>query len=194
MTAPPSNATGVGTVKFLADGSFDPTSSVSDLVIPASGGGSIITVKLSATTPSPFAGMTGNAGESNAFVFSQDGYSAGSITRTTIDSKGNVVGTFSNGVTRTLAQIGLARFANENGLSKASDNQWTESTNSGRAVYGTAGSTGFGALSAGALETSNVDLASEFTDLIVAQRGFQANSKMITTGDEMLQEMINIKR
>ena len=141
-----------------------------------------------------FTGMTQTAGESNPFVFSQDGYTAGSITRTTIDAKGNVVGTFSNGVTRNLAQIGLARFANENGLSKDSGNQWTESTNSGRAVFGTAGGTGFGTLQAGALESSNVDLASEFTDLIVAQRGFQANSKMITTGDEMLQEVVNIKR
>ncbi len=187
------------TLKFLPDGSFDPATSTFGKITltptPANGANPVVVdFGDAANKPNIFKSMTQTANESNAFVFSQDGYSAGSITRTVIDAKGNVVGTFSNGVTRTLAQVALARFANENGLSKDSGNAWDESTNSGRAVIGTAGSAGFGTLASGSLESSNVDLAQEFTDLIVAQRGFQANAKMITTGDEMLTDVVNIKR
>ncbi|HVP38768.1 MAG TPA: flagellar hook protein FlgE [Candidatus Saccharimonadales bacterium] len=141
-----------------------------------------------------FSGLTQTAGDSTAFAFSQDGYSSGTLTRTSVDSQGHVVGAFSNGITRNLGQVALARFANDAGLTKSGQNGWEESLNSGQAVVGQAGIGSFGTISAGALEGSNVDLAQEFTDLIVAQRGFQANARVITTGDEMLTEVVNIKR
>jgi flagellar hook protein FlgE len=104
------------------------------------------------------------------------------------------VGAFSNGVTRTLGQVALARFTNDGGLTKDDSNTWAESLNTGRAVIGQAGSGSFGSISAGALEGSNVDLAQEFTNKIVAQRGFEANSKVVTTGDELMQVMVNSQR
>src|SRR5207237_888097 len=137
---------------------------------------------------------TQTAGASNAFVFSQNGYAAGSITRTSVDAQGRIVGTFSNGLTRILAQVAVARFANDSGLTKEGEKSFQESGNSGQALLGTAWSGAFGPIAAGALDASNVDLSQEFTDLIVAQRGFQANARIITTGDEMLTEMVNLKR
>jgi len=141
-----------------------------------------------------FAGLSQVAEDSSAFVFSQDGYSAGTLSGTSIDKSGNIVGSFSNGVTRTLGQVALAHFANDSGLTQGAGSVWQESLNSGRAVVGQAGTGSFGTISAGSLEGSNVDLAQEFTDMIVAQRGFQANARLITAGDEMLQDMVNIKR
>ncbi|MBI5837320.1 MAG: flagellar hook protein FlgE [Candidatus Eisenbacteria bacterium] len=201
IPTPPTGYTatgGAGALTFNTDGTLN-TSSVTDLTLapsPANGAADIV-VKLATTTSpayNPFGTMTSSAGDTTAFVFSQDGYSAGNLVRTSIDSQGHVVGSFSNGVTRTLAQVALARFINDAGLTKGNGNSWEESLNSGRAVVGSAGSGSFGSISAGALEGSNVDLASEFTDLITAQRGFQANARMITTGDELLSEVVNIKR
>lgn len=201
--------TSIGTLKFNADGTLDwanTVASLKDITItptPANGASPVV-LKFGEVTPpatapatsagNPFASLTQTAGESNAFVFSQDGYAAGSITKTSVDLQGHIVASFSNGVTRTLAQVAVARFANDEGLTKADGSTYSESLNSGRAVVGQAGSGPFGTIAAGALEGSNVDLAQEFTNLIVAQRGFQANAKMITTGDEMLTDVVNIKR
>ncbi len=194
VKAPTGATGGTGSVTFNTDGSFK-SSTVTDITIPGGTTGAADTViKFAGATTSPFAGLTQSAGDSSAFVFSQDGYAAGSIVRTSIDPQGHVVASFSNGATRTLAQIAMARFVNNDGLTKGDGNSYEESLNSGRAVVGQAGSGSFGSIAAGALESSNVDLAQEFTDMIVAQRGFQANARMITTGDEMLTEVVNIKR
>jgi flagellar hook protein FlgE len=93
-----------------------------------------------------------------------------------------------------MAQLAIAKFRSNDGLGRAGQNLWIETRDSGTAAMGTAGSGGRGATSAGALEGSNVDLAEEFVGLIQHQRSFSANSKTITTADEMLQELINIKR
>jgi flagellar hook protein FlgE len=90
--------------------------------------------------------------------------------------------------------ISLAKFANPGGLTSVGGNKWLDSNNSGTPVIDVAGNSGIGVIAGGTLEMSNVDLASEFTDMIRAQRGFQANSRIITTSDEILQELVNLKR
>ena len=107
---------------------------------------------------------------------------------------GEIVGVFSNGLKQTLGQLALANFNNVNGLEKIGNSMFRSTVNSGLAQVGAAGSGGLGMITSGALEMSNVDLAQEFTNLVIAQRGFQANSRIITTSDEILQELVNLKR
>jgi len=111
-----------------------------------------------------------------------------------IDSNGYVSGVFTNGQIRQLAQIALASFNNPNGLVNEGSNMWSVGNASGDAQVGTAGSAGRGLLASSNLETSNVDLAASFSELIISQRGFQANSRIITTSDEVLQELMGLKR
>lgn len=112
----------------------------------------------------------------------------------TVDANGVIIGSFSNGLDRNLAQVAIATFANPSGLLKAGDTLFRVSNNSGPALIGVAGTGTRGGIQAGALEMSNVDLSQEFTDMIITQRGFQANSRVITASDEMLQELVNLKR
>ena len=111
----------------------------------------------------------------------------------TISQDGTLTGVFSNGLKQTLAQLGIASFSNPSGLEKAGDSEYRTTANSGNAQLGTAGAAGRGVLQQGALEMSNVDLSQEFTNLVIAERGFQANSRVITTSDEILQDLVNIK-
>jgi flagellar hook protein FlgE len=111
-----------------------------------------------------------------------------------VDGTGVVMGLYTNGQKIAIGQLAIAKFRNNDGLGRAGQNLWIDTRDSGAAAMGTAGSGGRGAVSAGALESSNVDLAEEFVGLIQHQRSFSANSKTITTADEMLQELINIKR
>ncbi len=124
----------------------------------------------------------------------QDGFPMGQLQNFNIDKVGNVVGVFSNGMNQVLGQIALANFTNPAGLMRSGETMFEESSNSGSAQVGQAGQNGRGLITPGAIEMSNVDLSQEFTDMIVTQRGFQANSKIITTSDEMLQELVNLKR
>jgi flagellar hook protein FlgE len=125
---------------------------------------------------------------------SQDGFAAGSVAGISINPDGKVMGTFSNGQTRVLAQLATAKFADVNGLSRGGQGLWFQTEASGQALVGVAGTGGRGALVSGSLEQSNVDLGTEFVNLISYQRGFQANSKVITTADDMYGELVNIKR
>lgn len=112
-----------------------------------------------------------------------------------ISGTGVVTGVdITDGSTDVLGQIGLASFANQDALGESGDSYFVKSQNSGNPVYGIPGQTAVGAMVSGALEASNVDLSKEFTDMIVAQRGFQANARVITTSDEILQELVNLKR
>ena len=124
----------------------------------------------------------------------QYGKSSGSLDGFSIDAAGVVTGSFTNGTTKSLGQIALAKFDNPSGLQKIGNNFFQSSPNSGEAQVGKPGTSGFGAMSPGTLEMSNVDLSLEFTEMITTQRGFQANSRIITTSDEMLQELVNMKR
>ncbi len=123
----------------------------------------------------------------------QDGYGTGALVKLSVDEFGNVIGNFSNGTPRTLMRITLAKFTNPGELTKSGNNMWNESDTSGPPTTGTIGS-GVGTLFTNALELSNVDLAQEFVKMITTQRGFSANSKTITTTDEMLAEVISLKR
>ena len=123
-----------------------------------------------------------------------DGSAAGTLSSYTISQSGEIIGVFSSGLKQTLGQIALANFNNVNGLEKVGDSMFRTTVNSGLAQVGTAGTGGLGTMSSGTLEMSNVDLAQEFTNLVIAQRGFQANSRVITTSDELLQDLVNLKR
>jgi flagellar hook protein FlgE len=138
--------------------------------------------------------LTGYAGITSVEAASQDGQEAGTLQSFSLSPDGTLMGSFSNGLKQAVGQLALASFANPTGLSKAGSSLYRTSVNSGDPMIGTAGTNGRGALAGGALEMSNVDLSSEFTNLIVAQRGFQANSRVITTSDELLQELVNLKR
>lgn len=138
--------------------------------------------------------LTQNAGPRTAAIESQDGSPVGELENITIGENGIITGIFSNGESRTLAQILIAGFANEEGLEKRGDSLFAASANSGEAVLGDAGTRDRGIVRSSTLELSNVDLANEFTNLIVNQRAFQANSRIITTGDNLLNEVVNLVR
>ncbi len=123
-----------------------------------------------------------------------NGYAAGALTSFSVGANGDITGVFSNGSNRLIAQIALANFTNPGGLEKVQTNMYQESANSGPPVVGTAASGGRGQVASGMLESSNTDLAREFTNVVVAQRGFQASSRIIATADEMLQDLVNLKR
>lgn len=126
---------------------------------------------------------------------SVDGYPAGSLVTFNIGSDGVVTGIYNNGQQQSLGMVSLATFENPSGLQKVGDNSYIPTTNSGEFKKAEKpGSQGVGTLNPGTLEMSNVDISKEFTEMIVTQRGFQANSRIITTTDEMLQEMVNMKR
>jgi flagellar hook protein FlgE len=124
----------------------------------------------------------------------QNGCGAGMLLDFNIGEDGMIQGSFSNGKTMLLGQIALANFANPEGLSRAGQNNFSETLSSGVAVLGAPNAGGRGKLAGGALELSNVDIAQEFSRMIMAQRGFQANARAITTFDEIAQETINLKR
>ncbi len=138
--------------------------------------------------------ITQSASRSSTKAFYQDGYTLGYMTNFKIDASGTITGVYSNGTNRTIGQIALATFANNQGLEKAGDNTYVESNNSGMARINESGVAGKGKLLAGALEMSNVDLSEQMTDMIVTQRGFQANSKTITTADTLLETVLSLKR
>src|SRR3954452_21292211 len=138
--------------------------------------------------------LTQYSGNTEARVSNSNGSGAGILSSYTVSNTGQIVGVFSNGLKQTLGQLALANFNNVNGLEKIGDSMFRNTVNSGLPQVGPAGSAGVGLITSGALEMSNVDLAQEFTNLVIAQRGFQANSRIITTSDEILQELVNLKR
>lgn len=138
--------------------------------------------------------VTNFGGPKSLGVTATDGTAAGSLQQFRISPDGSVIGIFSNGLKQPMAKIALANFNNPGGLEKIGSTCYRTTTNSGLPQIGEPMSGGRGQLLGGGLEMSNVDLAQEFTSLIVAQRGFQANSRVITSSDEMLQELVNLKR
>jgi flagellar hook protein FlgE len=132
--------------------------------------------------------------ESNISAGAQDGSGPGNLVSFSIDSDGKVVGSYSNGMYATVGQVALATFVNAGGLLRVGDNMFTTSVNSGAPEIGVAGTGSRGVIQAGYLEMSNVDLAQQFTSMIMAQRGFQANSRVISASDQMLQDLVNLVR
>ncbi len=144
------------------------------------------------TVKMEFEALTQYTGSSTVHAES-DGYTQGTLSKVTIDSTGSITGTYTNNVKRVEAQIAVAQFNNASGLSKQGGSLYQETNNSGGAHIKTADTAGV-TVTASALEMSNVDIADQFSDMIVTQRGFQSNSKIITVSDEMLETLINMKR
>lgn len=138
--------------------------------------------------------MTQFDSKTTATATNQNGNPAGQIQSIAFDSKGNVHGVFSGGQIKQIATLSIATFTNDEGLEPVGGSMFQKSANSGEPVYGVAGEDGSALISSGFLESSNVDLSNEVTDMIITQRGFSMNAKMITVSDEMLQELVNIKR
>lgn len=138
--------------------------------------------------------VTQVAGASSTSSTQQDGSASGTLVNFSIGGDGTVTGSFSNGRTAALGQIALAEFGDDEGLQRVGDNLFTQTLASGQAVIGSPGTGGRGTLSGGALELSNVDIATEFANLIVAQRAFEANAKAVTTFDQITQDTINLKQ
>jgi len=138
--------------------------------------------------------ITQFADASSTKAVRQNGYGMGYLETFKIDQSGTITGVYTNGSNRVIGQIGLASFTNPGGLEKAGENTYVVSNNSGQPNVGASGTAGKGKVIAGTLEMSNVDLAEQFTDMIVTERGFQANSRTITTSDQMLQELLQLKR
>lgn len=138
--------------------------------------------------------LTQYANETDAKPYAMNGNSSGNLSGFSIDASGVITGVFTNGERKALGQVLLAKFDNSMGLEKLGNNFFIDTRNSGEPQVGKPSTSGFGAISPGTLEMSNVDLSMEFTEMITTQRGFQANSRIITTSDEMLQELVNMKR
>jgi len=138
--------------------------------------------------------ITGYRSESSKTAQSQDGYPSGSLQSISVDEDGYFTGIYSNGSMIPFAQIALADFPSYSGLSKQGSNLYSESLASGQPLIGVANTASLGSIAPSTLEMSNVDLGTEFVEMITTQRAFQASSKVITTSDEILNEMLNIKR
>lgn len=141
-----------------------------------------------------FDGVIQFGGTSTAAITFQNGNPEGNLDTITIGQNGIITGIFSNGSTREIAQVLLASVPNEGGLQKVGESLFLATANSGQPVASSANTRGVGSIQSGTLELSNVDLATQFTDLVVAQRGFQANARIITTADQVLQEVVNLTR
>jgi flagellar hook protein FlgE len=144
-----------------------------------------------ATNPTP---ITGLASASTVTLGSQDGVAPGTLQSFAIGLDGKITGFFSNGTSQFIDSVQLASFTNPSGLLKIGSNEFRESATSGTPSVGNPGTASRGTLVSGSLEMSNVDLAQEFTSMIIAERGFQANARTISTADKLLEELVNLTR
>ena len=186
------SAAGNGTIAFSTDGQFDAANSSANpqanLVIGS--GADPLSVDLDWSEMTQLA----SSGEYSVSLYSQDGVETGSLESFAIDNYGNIVGSYSNGLTELIGQISLADFSNPEGLEKGAGGVLWQTSNTGTPSIGTPGSGSRGQLNAGSLELSNVDMSTEFTKMIIAQRAFQANSRVVSVMDDVLEEMANLKR
>jgi len=182
-----------GTITFDTNGQVQAMSpNPAILSYAPSGGAESQTIQLDFGNGS--SGLTQNSLSSQVAALTQNGSASASLSNINIDQYGKVEGIFSNGQSRDLAQVMVATFANNNGLVSVGDNMYTVAANSGDPIVGEPGETTATTMQSGALEQSNVDLAKEFTNMIVAQRGFEANAHVITTSDTLLQDITNLIR
>jgi flagellar hook protein FlgE len=183
-----------GSIRFNNDGSLA-TYNPPNVSFSANNGSSPDQqVALSFGTANKFDGMTSFDSKSSTSGISQDGFTGGDLVGIRIDQSGTLVGSFSNGRSFGLAQIAMAKFTNNEGLSTEGGNVYIQTANSGDPIIGTAATSGRGFIQSAALEASNVDLSRALTQLIIIQRGFQANGKTITTSDQLLQTLIGLKQ
>jgi flagellar hook protein FlgE len=184
----------IGSIRFNNDGSlatYDPP----NISFSANNGSAPDQqVSLSFGTSNAFDGMTSFDSKSTTTGISQDGYTGGDLVGIRIDQSGTLIGSFSNGRSFGLAQVSMAKFTNNEGLMTEGGNIFVQTANSGDPIIGTAATAGRGFIQSSALEASNVDLSSSLTQLIIIQRGYQANGKTITTSDTLLETLIGLKR
>jgi flagellar hook protein FlgE len=174
-----------GTLTFTSGGVYSASTGTLAFTFPDGATATMPNIDLTAMTQ--FSGTSQPAGQT-------DGFTSGTLVTFAVGNAGQLSGVYSNGQTQVLGQIALANFLNSAGLLRAGQNNFSATSASGASNIGTAGTGGRGTVTTGALEMSNVDLATQFTGMITAERGFQANSRVITTSDEMLQELVNLKR
>jgi len=182
-----------GTISFNPDGSINAISPNPPVVtFTPTGGASSQNIVLS--LGDNFTGITQTSSSSVVSALTQNGSSAASLSNINVDQYGYIVGVFSNGQSRQLAQVLVATFPNLNGMISVGDNMFTVSANTGDPLIGAPGESTGTTIQSGALEQSNVDLSEEFTRMIVAQRGFQASARIVTVSDTLLQEITNLVR
>lgn len=188
ITAPTGQAE-TGTLTFNADGELIAPTTPPSISIPGSLGADPVTFDLD------LGSVTQLADESSLAVNTQDGLPTGSVSDVYVTPKdGQIFLVYSNGMREQVGQLAVASFTNPSGLIRVGNTAFQQGLNSGEAEIGAAGTGSRGLVAAGYLESSNVDMAQEFTNMILAQRGFQASSRVITTSDEILQELVNLKR
>lgn len=188
---------GSGTLTFNTAGALQAQTSTSSANFVGATPAQVINFKFGddiASGGTGLAGTTQFAGTSAVNGLDVDGRAAGKLTDIAISDDGKIRGVFDNGDKIELAQVALADFANENGLERSGDGLMIETESSGKPLVDVPGTGARGAVSAGALESSNVDLSNELVTLIAFQRAFQANAKTVTTADEMMQDVNNLKR
>tara|TARA_B100000686_G_scaffold354178_1_gene463077 strand:- start:1124 stop:3115 length:1992 start_codon:yes stop_codon:yes gene_type:complete len=190
------SAGGNGIALFNEDGtlhSFEPSDG-SPLIFRPTGGAPDLNIMIEASSTDRLGGLTQFVAPSSVAVRDQDGRASGSLTSIDIESNGSVRGMFTNGDAQVLGRVSVAAFNNPSGLRRQGENMFVQTEASGQPVVGEAETTIQGSIRAGSIELSNVDLAEEFTNMIVTQRGFQASARSITTSDELLTELVNLKR
>ncbi|EAH5606975.1 flagellar hook protein FlgE [Campylobacter jejuni] len=186
----------VGTARFNNDGSLANYSPKTINFSPNNGAAPNQQIKLSFGTSGSNDGLVSSNSASTLTGQATDGYTSGNLKPDAIrvDDKGNILGEFTNGKTFAVAKIAMASVANNSGLEEIGGNLFKVTANSGAIVVGEAGTGGRGEMKTSALEMSNVDLSRSLTELIIIQRGYQANSKTISTSDQMLQTLIQLKQ
>ena len=182
-----------GTVRFNNDGSLSTFNPPNISYTGNNGSAADQQIDLKFGTSNAFDGMTSFDSDSATSGISQDGYTGGEISGIRIDQSGALIGSFTNGRSFALAQIGMAKFTNNEGLATEGGNVYVQTANSGDPIIGTAATAGRGFIQSSSLESSNVDLSTALTQLIIIQRGYQANGKTITTSDQLLQTLIGLK-
>lgn len=186
-----------GKLAFGQDGSvssFTYDDGSSELEFDPRNGSKDVRVSLKVGGPRDFTGLTQFRSATTATAVGQDGYTMGRLRQISIGEDGIITGSFTNGTNKNLAQIMVADFTNPGGLQRVKDSVYTTSSNSGDPIMGAAGAQSSSVIKPGALELSNVELAQEFTDMITTQRGYQANARVITVSDSLLEELVNLKR
>ena len=184
---------GTGNLVFTPGGSLAISTTNGIKLETTNGSSKEITSVIDWGTPNTFLGMT-QVDNPTSVNNTQDGYAAGDLVNVNIDDKGFIVGNYSNGQTKTLAQVALARFRNPSGLEKEGESLYSTTINSGEAMLETLDDSSLTTIQSGGLELSTVELTEEFTKMIIIQRGYSAGAKMITTADEMTQELVGLKR
>ena len=183
-----------GAINFNSDGSLAGFNPPNVSFTGNNGSAAEQQVSLNFGTSNLFDGMTSFDSRSSTSGISQDGFTGGDLVGIRIDQSGTIVGSFSNGRSFGLAQVGMAKFTNNEGLTTEGGSVYVQTANSGDPIIGSAATSGRGFIQSSALEASNVDLSRSLTQLIIIQRGYQANGKTITTSDQLLETLIGLKR